>query len=46
MYWNDMMNWHDYGFWEWVGVVVAVLVAVFILRNLRDLARYIRIRSM
>ena len=32
--------------WEIVWIVVAVLVALLILSNLRDLRRYMRIRSM
>jgi|SwirhirootsSR3_FD_contig_31_7561223_length_391_multi_1_in_0_out_0_2 hypothetical protein len=40
------MNWESWGFWDWFGIVVAVLVLIFILRNLPDLFRYLRIRSM
>ena len=32
--------------WEIFGIVVAVLVALLILSNLRDLIRYLKIRSM
>jgi hypothetical protein len=32
--------------WEIFGIVVAVLVVIAILANLRDLIRYMRIRSM
>jgi hypothetical protein len=32
--------------WDWVGLVVAVLILIFILRNFPDLIRYMKIRSM
>ncbi len=32
--------------WEIFGIVVAVLLALLILVNLRDLIRYLKIRSM
>jgi hypothetical protein len=32
--------------WEIFWIVVAVLIALLILSNLRDLMRYMRIRSM
>jgi len=32
--------------WEIFWIVVAVLIALLILTNLRDLLRYMRIRSM
>jgi uncharacterized membrane protein YkvI len=34
------------GPWGWVGLVVAVLLLIFVLRNLPDVFRYMRIRSM
>lgn len=36
----------DFGFWGWFLIVVAVLIAIFIIMNLRDIFRYMRIRSM
>jgi Sec-independent protein translocase protein TatA len=39
----SLANW---GFWEWFWVVVAVAVLIFVLRNLPDLFRYLRIRWM
>lgn len=35
-----------WGFWPWFGVIVAVLVIAAIAMNLKDLIRYMRIRSM
>lgn len=40
------MNWELWTTWEWIWAIVAVLVVLFILRNLPDLFRYLRIRSM
>lgn len=40
------MNWELWTTWEWFWAIVAVLVVLFILRNLPDLFRYLRIRSM
>ena len=40
------MNWEYWGFWEWFGIALAVVIVLFILRNLPDLIRYLRIRSM
>ncbi len=39
----SLANW---GFLEWFWVVVAVAVLIFVLRNLPDLFRYLRIRWM
>lgn len=44
---SDVSNWFaNLNGWQWVGLVVAVLVVIFILRNLPDLFRYLRIRAM
>lgn len=39
----DVQHW---GFWPWFGIVVAVLIVLIILLNMRDLMRYLRIRAM
>jgi hypothetical protein len=30
----------------WIGLVIAVLIVLFLLRNVPDIVRYIRIRAM
>lgn len=44
---EQVLDWFaNLGPWGWVGVVVAVLLLYFVLRNLPDLFRYMRIRAM
>jgi hypothetical protein len=44
---GEITNWFaNLNAWEWVGLVIALLLLIFILRNLPDLFRYIKIRSM
>lgn len=33
-------------FWAIIGIIIAAIVVLFILFNLKDLFRYLRIRSM
>lgn len=40
------MDWANWTGWEWFCAIVALLIVLFILRNLPDLFRYLRIRSM
>lgn len=43
----EITNWFAHlNAWEWIGLVIALLIVIFILRNLPDLFRYIKIRSM
>lgn len=47
MSWSDIeLWWATASGWEIFWLVVAVLVVLFVLRNLPDLFRYLRIRSM
>jgi hypothetical protein len=32
--------------WEWIGLVVGVVLVLFLLRNVPDFLRYMRIRTM
>jgi hypothetical protein len=44
---GEITNWFaNLSAWQWLGLVIAVLLFIFILRNLPDLFRYIKIRSM
>lgn len=35
-----------WGFWEWLLAIIVVIAVFAVVRNLRDIARYLRIRSM
>jgi hypothetical protein len=44
---DEIKNWFAHlNAWEWVGLVILLLFLIFLLRNLPDLFRYIKIRSM
>lgn len=44
---DEIAQWFtDLSVWEWIGVAIVVLFLLFVLRNMPDFFRYMRIRSM
>lgn len=35
-----------FGFWGWFLIIVAIIILGFVVMNLRDIFRYMRIRAM